>query len=732
MRLPNLKLSQKLPIMFTTLAAVAVLATTALLVKDSAKEIIHQETLKLEAVEASRSSALMTYMESIQQDLSSLAYNEYVREALEDFDAAWDFIPGNATEYLQAQYIDDNPHPTGSKEELDYAEDGSIYSEVHKKYHDWFRHFLRQRDYYDIFLFDTDGDLVYSVFKELDYATNMNTGEWKDSDLANAFRAARDNPQKDKQNFFDFKPYAPSHGAAASFMSQPILNDDDSLAGVLVFQMPIARINNVMQVAAGMGESGETYIVGDDYLMRSDSRFSEESTILQTKVQGPTVDAALNGEYAHQVVEDYRGINVLSASGPFEFMGTKWAILSEIDEEEIMEPVKHMIFIALVEALILLLIVTGLGIFIARRISKPISEMSNSMNEIAKDNFDVSIPGVERKDEIGDMATSVQVFKENGMEAIRLQEQQAAAEKRAEEDKVRMMNEMADNFDAQVMGTIKSLSGAAEKLQGASKTMESTAAQTQNSSNSVASAAEETSANVSTVASATEEMTASAKEISVQISNVASKATMATSSANSTSQKVDDLNLLVENIGEVVVSIKDIAEQTNLLALNATIEAARAGEAGKGFAVVADEVKKLASETAQKTEEIETRISEIQGATQDAVTAMQDIISNISEIDQASAGTASAVEEQNSVLGEITRSISEVSEASRQVASEIGAVQTASGETGEASQMLKTSADDIAALSGDLEGAVTLFLQQVRTGKQEEPAATEEASEAAE
>jgi len=505
----------------------------------------------------------------------------------------------------------------------------------------------------------------------------------------------------------------------------------DSLAGVLVFQMPIARINGVMQSLAGMGETGETFIVGPDFLVRNDSARSEESTILKTVVDHDNVKDALAGGHGVSFVNDHHG-DVLSAYGPFEFMGTNWAIMAEIDKDEIMDPVYHIIFIAFIEALILLLVVTGIGVFFARRISRPISEMSNSMNEIAKDNFDVSIPGVERKDEIGDMATSVQVFKENGMEAIRLQEQQAAAEKRAEEDKVRMMNEMADNFDAQVMGTIKSLSGAAETLQGASKTMESTAAQTQSSSNSVASAAEETSANVSTVASATEEMTASAKEISVQISNVASKATMATSSANSTSQKVDDLNLLVENIGEVVVSIKDIAEQTNLLALNATIEAARAGEAGKGFAVVADEVKKLASETAQKTEEIETRISEIQGATQDAVTAMQDIISNISEIDQASAGTASAVEEQNSVLGEITRSISEVSEASRQVASEIGAVQTASGETGEASQMLKTSADDIATLSGDLEGAVTLFLQQVRTGKQEEPAATEEASEAAE
>lgn len=732
MSLLKLKISKKLPLIITALVATSVMITTALLIKDSAKEIIHQESIKLEALQASRSAALDSYMSSIQQDLSSMAYSEYVRDVLYDFQNAWYTLPGDPTETLQKLYIEDNPNPTGSKEKLDYAPDNSEYSAFHQQYHPWFRHFLQQRDYYDIFIFDVDGNLVYSVFKELDYATNFVTGKWKDSDLGKAFRAARDNPQKDKQHFFDFMPYAPSHGAAASFMSQAMLNDNGSLAGVIVFQMPIARINNVMQVAAGMGESGETYIVGGDYLMRSDSRFSEESTILKTKVSGATVEAALKGETGVEFVEDYRGISVLSAYAPYDFMGTRWAIMAEIDEEEIMEPVNHMKFIALMEMLAMLLITTVIGIFVARSIAKPITSMVSAMQRLAKDDFDVTIPGTERSDEIGDMAASLQVFKENGMEAKQLQEQQLLSEQRAEEEKKRIMEEMADQFDAQVGGTIQNLGVAAEKLQDAANNMEHTAQQTQASSGTVASAAEETSANVTTVASATEEMTASAQEISVQISSVASKANMASSSAQSTSQKVDELNQLVENIGEVVVAIKGIAEQTNLLALNATIEAARAGDAGKGFAVVADEVKKLANETGQKTEEIENRITEIQSATQASVTAMQEIISNISEIDSASTGTAGAVEEQNSVISEITRSISEVSQASRQVASEIGNVQAASGETGQASQMLKASADDIADLSESLATSVSSFLEQVRGKKDTVSSDAEVMDEAAE
>ena len=729
----KMKLSKKLPFVITGLAAFAVLVTTFFLIKDSSHEIIHQESEKLLALKESRASTLETYLSSIQQDLSSLSKNEYVRQALFDFMSGWDDLGyhGSQTKILQRLYIEDNPHPTGSKEELDYAKDGSLYSLAHKRYHPWFRHFLRQRDYYDIFLFAPDGDLVYTVFKELDYATNLNTGEWKDSDLGNAFRAARDNPQPDNQNFFDFKPYAPSHGAAASFISQAILNDDGSLAGVLVFQMPIARINAVMQVAAGMGESGETYIVGQDYLMRSDSRFSEESTILKTKVSGATVEKALAGEDGVEFVDDYRGISVLSAYGPFEFMGTQWAIMAEMDESEIMAPIYKMEVKAAIEILILMLIVTASGVYLARNITKPITAMSDAMKNIADGDYNVEIPGVERTDEIGDMAASVQVFKENGLEAKRLQEKQAEIEKRAEEEKKRMMQEMADQFDAKVGGAIQNLTASAQSLQSAATQLDNNAQQTQHSSGTVASAAEETSANVATVASATEEMTASAQEISTQVSSVASKASMAADSANRTSEKVDALNQLVANIGEVVVAIKDIAEQTNLLALNATIEAARAGDAGKGFAVVADEVKKLANETAHKTGEIEERISEIQGATSDAVTAMQEIIGNISEIDNASTGTASAVEEQNSVISEITRNITEVSEAARQVADEIINVQNASSEMGQSSQMLKQSADGISGLSAELEEAVRVFLAEIR-GDQQTAASETHLSQAAE
>lgn len=732
----KMKISTKLPLVIGAMALISGGIAGGIAVYEASGNALYAAKQKLEALGASRKSGLETYLGSIQEDLSSVAYSPYVRQALHDFKAAWDEMAVDQTRRLQGVYInegiqqdkadkDKNQNPLGQKDNFDGPESGSSYDVMHRKYHPWFRHMLRQREYYDIFLFDTDGNLVYTVFKELDYATNLVNGQYKDTGLGRAFRAARDNPQKDYQYFDDFKPYAPSYDAPASFISQPILNDNGSLAGVLVFQMPISRINGIMHVSEGMGESGETYLVGEDRLMRSDSRFlkeGEKSSILRVQVTQDALAPALamlakGGEEVQdkfQIIDDYRGVSVVSAYSPMAFLGTKWVVLAEMDYAEVMKPINEMKIFILASMLLAVAVIAVIGVFISRRIANPIVRMSHAMSELANEKFDVEIPGIGQHDEIGDMAAAVQVFKENAIEARRLEQEAIENEMRAAEEKRAAMRAVADQFDTQVGSSIRTLSESAAKLQEAAQAMFSNAQQTTDASTSVAGASEETSANVNTVASATEEMSASAQEISKQVTDVAAKASRAAGNAAKTSAQVNQLNGLVGNIGEVVYAIKDIAEQTNLLALNATIEAARAGEAGKGFAVVADEVKKLASETAHKTEEIEKRISEIQGATQASVEAMQEIIDGVSDIDVLSASASAAVEEQNAVIAEITRNIAEVSMAAQQVASVIGQVQAAATQTGDIAGNLNNSASEISVLSDNLAQSVQQVLKQIR------------------
>lgn len=341
-------------------------------------------------------------------------------------------------------------------------------------------------------------------------------------------------------------------------------------------------------------------------------------------------------------------------------------------------------------------------------------QLQKTMVDLTEGNLETEVTGVDRKDEIGSMARSVEIFKNSMLENKQMEEEALAAEVRSAEEKRAAMNALADSFDTQVGGLIDSLAAASTELQATSETMMTIADQTSNSSQTVAASSEEASTNVSTVASAMEEMSASSNEIANQVRLAHEKSSDTADNANEANKTVENLNELVENIGVVVTAIQDIAEQTNLLALNATIEAARAGEAGKGFAVVADEVKKLASETAQKTEEINTRITEIQDATRESVTAMGRIIQNIQDIDESVTSVSATVDEQNATTNEIVRSVSEASQGVQEVSQIIVEVQKGAGETGSSANAVLEAAREVATLSNTLKDSVGEFLNTVR------------------
>lgn len=367
-----------------------------------------------------------------------------------------------------------------------------------------------------------------------------------------------------------------------------------------------------------------------------------------------------------------------------------------------------------ISAVIMLSFILALVFMLQKMAIKPIKLLQGVMAELANGNNKIDIPFCEKQDEIGVMARSVKVFKENAIEKEMLEAEQAEAAKRAEQEKRQAMDNLAKTFDTQVGGLIESLAGAATQLQATADSMKHIADETSQASQHVAASSEEASANVNTVASAMEEMSASASEIGTQIVGARNKSNDTFENAQQANKTVSDLNNLVENIGQVVIAIQDIAEQTNLLALNATIEAARAGEAGKGFAVVADEVKKLANETANKTSEINSQITGIQEATRQSVTAMERIIANISDIDNSVTGVSAAVEEQNATTTEIVRSVAEASQGVQQVAEVILEVQKGANETGLSADAVLNASREMSKLSDNLKASVQAFLKEIK------------------
>jgi methyl-accepting chemotaxis protein len=712
----NIRISLKLPVTIIALALVAVVVS-GLVANYKATEALHAEAAnKLTALGQSRKAAISQYMASIREDLLTLSDSEVVFSALNAFAGSKRPFGDGLTEQLQQLYITDNPNPTGEKHKLDGADDNSFYTTHHRRFHPWFRKFLEARGYYDIFLIDADGDVVYTVFKELDYATNVVTGEYKDTDLGNAFRAAKAAGKDDAVVFYDFEPYAPSHGAAASFIATPVVSALGDFMGALVFQMPIDRINEVMQISAGMGESGETYLVGEDFLMRSDSRFSDESTILKTKVDTDTVKAALAGKSGVEVTADYRGIPVVSAYDSFDFEGVKYAVMAEIDESEVNLPVTDMRTFLLIGAVVVLGVVGTIGFLFARSLTRPVAEMTGAMESLAGGDLEVEVPAQGRGDEIGDMAAAVQVFKDNAIRVKQMEAEQAEMARQAEEEKKAAMHKMADDFEASVGGIVNAVSSAATEMESSSQTMSATAEQTAQQSGAVAAAAEQASANVQTVATAAEELSSSIAEISRQVAQSSEVSGGAVAEAEKTNAQVQGLADAANKIGEVVKLISDIAEQTNLLALNATIEAARAGEAGKGFAVVANEVKSLANQTAKATEEISQQIGAVQAETQDAVRAIGSITGTIGQINEIASTIAAAVEEQGAATGEIARNVQQAAAGTQEVTSNIGGVNQAAAETGESAGQLRNAAGELSTQAETLSNEVSRFLDQVRAG----------------
>lgn len=713
-KLKKIRIAQKLPALVVAGVLVSIVSVGTVSYQVAKNQLRDEAVNKLSTLSASRAQALNDYLSSIHEDLLILANSSSVRDAMKSFSGAFEEVEanGDAVDYLQGYYIENNPHPTGQKEKLDYASDGSNYSAVHREYHPWFRQVLEARGYYDIFLIDNSGNVIFTVFKELDYATSLMTGEWKESDLAEVFRSAKKAGTPHSVSFEDFEPYAPSHGAPASFISTPVF-DGGEMIGVLVFQMPIDRINTVMQVSAGMGETGEIYIVGADHLMRSDSRFSEESTILKTKITTKTVDLALAGKSGAEVVTDYRGIPVMSSYASLEFEGVRWAMLAEKDMAEINKATVSMRNWAMLAGLA---IAVGLGLFgvrFAQSITAPLSSITETMRALSRKDFSVEVDNVDRADEIGDMAKTVLVFKQSMEETERLQEAQRA-EDLVKQERAEKISSLTADFDTSSTQTLGFVEEAASQMRDTASTLSETAEMTANEAGAAASATENASQNVGNVASATEELRASISEITQQVELAASVARDAVTSSESSTSTMVNLNESAQGIGNVIELIQDIAAQTNLLALNATIEAARAGEAGKGFAVVATEVKSLADQTAKATEEISRQISEMQGETKHALDNIGEVTATINKISEVTTAVASAVEEQSAATDEIARSAEFASTGTADVNRNVASVTRAAGDTSKGAAEVFNSAEELGSQMDELKHRIENFLSEVR------------------
>lgn len=632
----------------------------------------------------------------------------------------------NSTLALQAQFIALNPNKVGEKDKLTDLSNATLYAAAHKHFHPSFHKFQQVFGYYDVFLVEPKtGFITYSVFKEVDYATSLKSGPYSQSGIGDAFRQAL-KLKEGEVYFTDFAPYTPSYDNAASFIASPVYENGELLS-VLIFQIPLDKINAIATqngdwIASGFGKSGEVYLVGQDKVLRTESReflqspnayFSTISSLSgqdaeRIKMKGSTISTqvvdtesvakALRGETGVNAGNiGYLGQRVLSAFSPISMGQQKWGIISEMREDEALKSVSQLsdyitklaLLIVAVVAIVALLI----ALLMARSLTKPLNTLANRFEELATGEADLrarlpdtNIPEINRI-----------VVGFNGF-----------------------MQEMSGIF-----GNVKD---SVARIASSSTELGSTMEQTTVTLNEQKNAISQIYDSVEAFRISVDEITQRTEDTSVESHQAKSKTEYSVKRAQSavsnirqlvgevkeTSDTIKNLQLSVDEISTVLGVITSIAEQTNLLALNAAIEAARAGEYGRGFAVVADEVRNLASRTQQSTVTIHEQIGQLVETAKRSYEAMEranlsaetgitmveevsdsltELTGTIIHLSELSAEVAASTDRQGDVIMSITQSMTSLSERASEVTDSSSNVSEVANELSSVAELLKSETD---------------------------------------
>ncbi len=700
--LSRFKIKPKLIIAFLAVGLLPILVLSAIVINKSGSALENQANSQLEAVTQIKKIQVEGVISRIRNDALALAESEFVQTA-----------------YMKL--VEYHNHPElGPKEPLRDPYDVSTpeYKQIWEDYGAPLAKFAASYGYTELLMIcKAHGHVMYTAAAAGDLGSNLRNGPYKGTNLAALWRQLA---ETDDISIVDYEPYEPNKGQHTAFVGAPIKNKAGKTLGLVAFRIPPEHLEAIAQVRAGMGETGDTYIIG-----KSNGVTSLRTTIstmmaknpdlkLGYSVTTPYIEKALSGENATDIFTDTEGTTVLVNYAPIEAAGLNWAIISKINEGEALSAVLEVEILIGIVVLVCIGLIAVVGYFLARSIANPVVEMTGAMRNLADGDKTVEIPAQGRADEIGSMSGAVQVFKENMVKADQLAEEQKQ-EQEAQAARAKRIEGLCADFSTTSSEAVKSVAAAATEMQASSEAMSATAEETTQQAAAVAAASEEASANVQTVASAAEELSSSISEISRQVSQASEIAGNAVQEAETTNAKVQGLAEAATKIGEVVALITDIADQTNLLALNATIEAARAGDAGKGFAVVASEVKNLANQTAKATDEIGAQISGIQTSTEEAVTAIEAIGKTIGSIDEVASSIASAVEEQGAATQEIARNVEQAAAGTQEVSSNISGVNQAANDTGAAATQIRSAAGDLSQQSEVLRTDVETFLDNVRT-----------------
>jgi methyl-accepting chemotaxis protein len=631
MKWKNIKIARKLIIVFLSIGLFAVAVLGYMSYNQSKKALIEKSFDQLQAIRDIKKNQIESFFKERKGDLNVYAYNTAVQLASQRFIHAFDSA----------------------------GLSGELWKKWDRAHGVKFEHYVREYGYYDLFIISNEGDVVYTVAKEGDLGKNLVRGSLANSPLGEAFQKG-----KSKLSIVDFQWYDVS-SEPASFVAGPIKANDGSQIGVLAYQISLKAVNSIMQERSGMGETGETYLVGSDKKMRSDSYLDPEGHSVQASFEGTVKDngvdteasrEAISGKTDRRIVIDYNGNPVLSAYTTVDLGDFHWALMAEIDEAEIMQPVNALGIQIFIVGAILALIIIVVSVFFSRSISKPLEMGVNFAKQMAEGDLTAEIK-LNQNDEIGMLAQAL----------------------------VNMRNKLSM--------VVENVQSGANNIASASEQLSSTSQEMSQGSSEQASSAEEVSSSMEQMASNIQQNTDNAH----QTEKISQKASKDISEGN---DAVGKTVVSMRNIADKIGIISEIARQTNILALNAAVEAARAGEHGKGFAVVAEEVRKLAARSQEAALEIdETSKSSVDIAEQSGK-ILTEIVPDIERTAKLVQEIAAASNEQSSGAAQVNNAIQQLNQVTQQNAA--------------AAEEMATSAEELSSQAESLQEAMAFFRIKAR------------------